>query len=75
MREGSKGYRWLESEMVKTLCKEDDIDRSYYDKLVDDAAESIAMHGDFEWFVSDDPYNPPPYKDGKPVYLEEVPWD
>ena len=72
---GSKGYRWLESEMVKTLCKEDDIDRSYYDKLVDDAAESIAMHGDFEWFVSDDPYNPPPYKDGKPVYLEEVPWD
>ena len=37
--------------------------------------ESIAMHGDFEWFVSNDPYNPPPYKDGKPVYLEEVPWD
>ena len=72
---GSKGYRWLESEMVKTLSKEDDIDRSYYDKLVDDAAESIAMHGDFEWFVSNDPYNPPPYKDGKPIYLEEIPWD
>ena len=72
---GSKGYRWLESEMVKTMRKENDIDRSYYDKLVDDAAESIAMHGDFEWFVSNDPYNPPPYKDGKPIYLEEIPWD
>ena len=72
---GSKGYRWLESEMVKTMGKENDIDRSYYDKLVDDAAESIAMHGDLEWFVSNDPYNPPEYKDGKPIYLEEIPWD
>ena len=32
---GSSGYRWLESEMVKVLGKENDIDRSYYDKLVD----------------------------------------
>lgn len=53
---GSKGYRWLESEMVKELGKEDDIDRSYYDKLVDDAVETISKYGDFEWFVSDDPY-------------------
>jgi energy-coupling factor transporter ATP-binding protein EcfA2 len=28
---GSKGYRWLESEMVKELGKEDCIDRSYYE--------------------------------------------
>jgi len=53
---GSKGYRWLESEMVKELGKEADIDRSYYDKMVDDAVESIAKYGDFEWFVSDEPY-------------------
>ncbi len=53
---GSKGYRWLESEMIKELSKEDDIDRSYYDKLVDDAIESISEYGDFEWFVSNDPY-------------------
>lgn len=52
---GSKGYRWLESEMVKTLGKEKDIDRSYYDKLVDDAVDTIGKYGDFEWFVSDDP--------------------
>lgn len=53
---GSKGYRWLESEMVKELSKEDSIDRSYYDKLVDDAVETISKYGDFEWFISDDPY-------------------
>lgn len=52
---GSKGYRWLESETVKMLGKEDSIDRSYYDKLVDDAVEAIAKYGDFEWFVADDP--------------------
>lgn len=52
---GAKGYRWLESEMVKELEKEADIDRSYYDKLVDDAVAAISQYGDFEWFVSDDP--------------------
>ncbi len=53
---GSKGYRWLEAESVKFLEKEKDIDRSYYDTLVNDAVESISEYGDFEWFVSDDPY-------------------
>lgn len=53
---GSKGYRWLESEMVKELGKESDINRLYYDKLVDEAIKTISNYGDFEWFVSDDPY-------------------
>lgn len=53
---GTKGYRWLESEMVKELGKEDDIDRGYYDALVDAAATDISAFGDLEWFVSDDPY-------------------
>lgn len=57
---GSKGYRWLESEMIREFGKEADIDRSYYDKLVDDAVETISKYGDFEWFVSDDPYIPKP---------------
>ena len=62
---GTKGYRWLESEMVKELDKRDDIDLSYYNKLVDDAIygngdgknrkPGISDFGDFEWFVSDDP--------------------
>ena len=69
---GAKGFRWLESEMVKELGKEADIDRSYYDKLVNDAADAIATHGDFEWFVSDDPYIGPEYdSDGKPIYYPE----
>ena len=48
---GSKGYRWLESEMVKTLGKERDIDISYYHKMVDDAIDTIAKYGDFEAFT------------------------
>ena len=51
---GAKGYFWLEAETVTMLGKEDDIDRSYYDKLVDDAVEAISKYGDFERFVSDD---------------------
>ena len=51
---GAKGYRWLESEMVRTLHKEKDIDRKYYDELVNEAVTDISKYGDFEWFVSDD---------------------
>lgn len=32
------------------------VDRSYYDKLVNDAIESISKYGDYEWFISEDPY-------------------
>ena len=49
---GTKGYRWLESDMVKNLKMENCIDRSYYDNLVNDAVEAIAKYGDYEWFVS-----------------------
>ena len=51
---GAKGYRWMESEMVRTLKKESSIDRSYYDHLADEAIATISKFGDFEWFVSDD---------------------
>ena len=53
---GSTGFRWLESEVVKNAEKEKDIDRSFYDKLVNEAIDAISKYGDFEWFVSDDPY-------------------
>ena len=49
---GSKGYRWLEAEVVKELGKEDDIDRSFFNSLVDEAVKDISEYGDFEWFVS-----------------------
>lgn len=51
---GTKGYRWMEAEMVKTLQLEDKIDKSYYQHLVDAAIESISKYGDFNAFVSDD---------------------
>lgn len=49
---GTKGYMWLEADTVKLLGKEDDIDRSYYKKLVDDAVDTISQFGDFEAFAS-----------------------
>ena len=30
---------------------------------MDDAVDVISKYGDFEWFVSDDPYIPKPYPD------------
>ena len=57
---GTKGCRWMESELVKFYQKEDGIDRRYYDRLVDEAKETIGKYGDFEWFVSPDRYDVPP---------------
>lgn len=73
---GAKGYRWLESETVKLLNKQKEIDRSYYDSLVDGAIETISKYGDFERFVADEPYGPiagidfPPDED-PPWYTDE----
>ena len=70
---GAKGYRWLESEVVKELGLEKDIDLSYYNKLVDDAVTTISLYGDFEHFVSDDapttPVDFPLDDDDLPFYL------
>lgn len=65
---GAKGYRWLESEMVKQLEKEAGIDRSYYDAMVDAAVHDISQYGDFEWFVSDDLYVQTNPSDGTPPW-------
>lgn len=51
---GTKGYRWLESERLKELSSKKTnsyIDKEYYNKLVDDAIETISKYGDFEAFV------------------------
>lgn len=53
---GTKGYRWMESEMVKNLHLEDKIDMSYYNRLAQEAIETINKFGDFEMFVSDLPF-------------------
>ena len=59
-------YRWLESEFVKMLGKEDSIDLSYYHTLIDAAIygsgtgknrkPGISDFCDFERFVADEPY-------------------
>lgn len=78
---GAKGYRWLESEMVKQLQKEDGIDRGYYDAMVDTAVTDISKYGDFEWFISDDPYvktdddTPPWFGAGEPHEDDTTPFD
>ena len=71
---GTKGYRWLESEKVKNLNKEDCIDEDYYKTLVTEAAQTIISYGDLTWFVSDKPYKKPKYVDGKPVYPDPIPF-
>lgn len=59
----------------------DIVDKSYYNKLVDDAVETISQYGDAEWFMSDDPYIPEP-KDPLRDFMnipegapEEIPFD
>lgn len=54
---GSKGYRWLEAEMVQTLGKQKDIDTGYYENLVDDAADSLSRFAELNWLLSDDEYS------------------
>lgn len=38
---GTKGYRWLEAEVVKSSGKENDIDKMYHEHLVDEALDAI----------------------------------
>jgi len=75
---GTKGYRWLESEMVWELNKLDDIDEKHFIEMADTAKDTIQKYGDFEWFVSDDPYVKPLMIEGEyglhPFYDEDVPF-
>ena len=48
---GTKGYRWMESEVVKALGREDAIDYSYFDRLVDEAKRSIERFVPYEELV------------------------
>lgn len=51
---GSKGYRWVESELIRDDFEKgnDIIDRGYYNELVDEAVETISQYGDFEMFAA-----------------------
>lgn len=57
---GTKGYKWMESEIFMNLGYanlEDQIDICYYVKLLDEAVAKIEEFGDFNWFVSTEHYN------------------
>jgi hypothetical protein len=52
---GTKGYRWMESEVLRTLGEEEAmrrINKRYYAALIDDAIATISEYGDFETFAS-----------------------
>jgi hypothetical protein len=48
---GSKGYRWLESNMVKNLHKENDIDMTYFENMAQKAIDHINEYVDFDEFT------------------------
>ena len=53
--EGTKGYRWMESEVLRKAHPDDwqdYIDMSYFRAEADKAVEAIKKYGDFEWFAS-----------------------
>ena len=71
---GTKGFKWMESGMVKVLGKEDCVDYKYYEELVDEAVETIRKYGAIEderhgmndWFFSEVPYKKCTYTNGIP---------
>lgn len=50
---GTKGFRWLEYEQVVSLNKQGDVDQSYYDKLLQNAIDTISKFGDISRFTDD----------------------
>ena len=75
---GAKGYRWMEAEMVEKLNKFEDIDEGHFIELANTAIDAIKLYGDYEWFVSDDPYIGPTMIEGEyglhPLYDEDLPF-
>lgn len=82
---GTKGYRWLESEVVKTLGKQEDVDKGYYYSLVDQAVETLGKFGDVDWLTSDveyagklpfseDAMNPPVVLKDEQISAGETEW-
>lgn len=69
---GTKGYRWLEAERVKELKYENHIDMAYFKELADAAIDTIRVYGNFELFVSGDPFLNEHQADS--VISDEVPW-
>ena len=59
---GSKGYRWLEAEIVKELGTESDWDKDYHEAMVTDSINKISKFGSFDRFID----LSRPYEDNRP---------
>ncbi len=63
----------------KQLDKQGDIDRGYYNNMVDEAIKSLSVYGDFERFAADEPYvsdnTPPWFGAGEPHEDDTTPFD
>ena len=55
---GTTGYRWLESESIKLIEKEESICTEYFESMADAAKDHISQYGDFDAFASNKPYEP-----------------
>lgn len=62
---GTKGYRWKEFEVVRTLGLEKEINTEYYEKQCEKAKEEIGKYGSFDMFVAEAPY----------ICADDVPWE
>lgn len=48
---GTKGYRWMEASVVKALGLEHQIDKKYFQSLLEDAKQHVSDFGDFNKFT------------------------
>lgn len=54
--EGTKGWRWKETEVVKSLNQEDQINMEYWRQKIDDVIDTLKEYGDVDRFLSEEPY-------------------
>ena len=66
---GTKGYRWKESEILKSLGNEDQINLAYFYRLIDDAISSIRSYGQLQDFLDD--WEEPNSDDNYPIGFDE----
>ena len=77
---GSKGYRWVETQVTRDNLTIDDIDKSYYQKQVDDAIRDISLYCSYDWFIDGESKVMPTmvydeeYKIERPMTDEEMPF-
>ena len=68
---GTKGYRWKESEIVKSLGNEDQIALAYFYRLMDEAITSIKSHGPITDFIDD--WNEEEASNDFPIGFDDAP--